>query len=300
MSKYVVAIMSAAEVGALHHIITDELENGVLDVENQALLSNAQAKLDEALRTAGESLSPAVPASKPVKPHSPESFRAYECFKLQWMLDHKHTLQELLCELDAYSEDCGDAGSMQEPLVCSGDGRASESYHQLVGVRKKLLNLKLKGDTKMSENGCRVFPIITNAVQKEYEKCSMNTKSSDRTPEICGYYGRACGQMDKNEGANRMLCNHCPLVEVANSLRGGEGYRSVYQLTPDMLSVLKQKLFYDSECDEFQRLSDEERDSVASIAFYDQIPNEIVFHAFEGISFVDEDFFCGGCEEEAK
>ena len=51
MSKYVVAIMSAAEVGALHHIITDELENGVLDVENQALLSNAQAKLDEALRT---------------------------------------------------------------------------------------------------------------------------------------------------------------------------------------------------------------------------------------------------------
>lgn len=152
----------------------------------------------------------------------------------------------------------------------------------------------------MSENGCRVFPIITNAVQKEYEKCSMNTKSSDRTPEICGYYGRACGQTDKNEGANRMLCNHCPLVEVANSLRGGEGYRSVYQLTPDMLSVLKQKLFYDSECDEFQRLSDEERDSVASIAFYDQIPNEIVFHAFEGISFVDEDFFCGGCEEEAK
>lgn len=107
MSKYVVAIMSAAEIAALHHIITDELENGVLDVENQALLSNAQAKLDEALRTAGESLSPAVPASKPVEPHTPESFRAYERFKLQWMLDHKHTLQELLCELDAYSEDCG-------------------------------------------------------------------------------------------------------------------------------------------------------------------------------------------------
>lgn len=117
----------------------------------------------------------------------------------------------------------------------------------------------------MSENGCRVFPLITDAVQKEYEKCSMNSKSPDLTPDICGY--------------------------------DGEGYRSVYQLTPDMLSVLKQKLFYDSECDEFQRLSDEERDSVASIAFYDQIPNEIVFHAFEGISFVDEDFFCGGCEE---
>lgn len=152
----------------------------------------------------------------------------------------------------------------------------------------------------MSEKGCHVFPIITDAVQKEYEKCSLNSKSPDLSPNICGYYGRACRQMDKDEGANRMLCDHCPLVVVANSLRDGEGYRSVYQLTQDMLSVLKQKLFYDSECDEFQRLSDEERDSVASIAFYDQIPNEIVFHALEGISFVDEDFFCGGCEEDAK
>lgn len=97
-----------------------------------------------------------------------------------------------------------------------------------------------------------------------------------------------------------MGCVRCPLVDVANALRDERPYMSVYQLTPDMLSVLKQKLFYDSECDEFQRLSDEERDSVASIAFYDQIPNEIVFHAFEGISFVDEDFFCGGCEEDAK
>lgn len=59
----------------------------------------------------------------------------------------------------------------------------------------------------MSEKGCHVFPIITDAVQKEYEKCSLNSKSPDLSPNICGYYGRACRQMDKDEGANRMLCD---------------------------------------------------------------------------------------------
>lgn len=113
MSKFVVAILSAAEISALHHIISDELVNGVLDVENQALLSNVQAKLDEALRAAGHSYSPAI-ASAPCKPNTPESFRAYERFKLKWMSDHGHTLQELFCELDELSENCQNAGSIQE------------------------------------------------------------------------------------------------------------------------------------------------------------------------------------------
>lgn len=113
MSKFVVAILSAAEISALHHIISDELVNGVLDVENQALLSNSQAKLDEALRAAGHSYSPAI-ASTPCKPNTPESFRAYERFKLKWMADHGHTLQELFCELDELAENCQNAGSIQE------------------------------------------------------------------------------------------------------------------------------------------------------------------------------------------
>lgn len=115
MSKHIFLILSAAEIDALRHIITDELENGVLDTENQALLSNAQATMDEALRAAGYSRSSAT-ANSPCTPNTPESFRAYEQFKLKWMSDHGHTLQELFCELDAYSEDCGDAGSMQELL----------------------------------------------------------------------------------------------------------------------------------------------------------------------------------------
>lgn len=113
MSKHIFLILSAAEIDALRHIITDELENGVLDTENQALLSNAQATMDEALRAAGYSRSSAT-ANSPCTPNTPESFRAYEQFKLKWMSDHGHTLQELFCELDELSENCQNAGSIQE------------------------------------------------------------------------------------------------------------------------------------------------------------------------------------------
>ncbi len=54
------------------------------------------------------------------------------------------------------------------------------------------------------------FPVITKSLQEEYEKKSIG--SQDKTPEICGYYDRACSQIDKTEGANRMPCQHCGLA----------------------------------------------------------------------------------------
>lgn len=56
-----------------------------------------------------------------------------------------------------------------------------------------------------------MFPIITRTLQESYEKDSKD--SPDSTPEICGYYGRACRQIDKEEGASRMLCNDCSLAK---------------------------------------------------------------------------------------
>lgn len=55
-----------------------------------------------------------------------------------------------------------------------------------------------------------VFPVITKAGQKMFEKAVEG--QSDSTPMICGYYGRACRQMEKAEGANRALCMGCPLA----------------------------------------------------------------------------------------
>jgi hypothetical protein len=58
-----------------------------------------------------------------------------------------------------------------------------------------------------------VFPMITKSLQEAYEQGTIG--SQDKTPELCGYYGRACRQLDKPEGANRMLCQGCGLAKYA-------------------------------------------------------------------------------------
>lgn len=58
------------------------------------------------------------------------------------------------------------------------------------------------------------FPVVTEDVQRRYE-AAMNRKSPASMPMICGYRGRACRQLGKEEGANRMSCSHCPLARFA-------------------------------------------------------------------------------------
>jgi len=57
------------------------------------------------------------------------------------------------------------------------------------------------------------FPIITRLIQMQFEREERG--KVDRTPMICGTYGRACQQMDKREGANRANCMYCPLAAFA-------------------------------------------------------------------------------------
>jgi hypothetical protein len=56
--------------------------------------------------------------------------------------------------------------------------------------------------------------IITKSLQEAYEQGTKG--SQDLTPDICGYYGRACRQIDKEEGANRALCMGCGLNHYVN------------------------------------------------------------------------------------
>ena len=65
-----------------------------------------------------------------------------------------------------------------------------------------------------------MFPIIMKRNQKKYE----NTTVNDKTPEICGFRGRACRQMNKSEGANRMLCNNCSLAEMTTDFMSNAGF----------------------------------------------------------------------------
>lgn len=56
-----------------------------------------------------------------------------------------------------------------------------------------------------------MFAIVTKESQKNYEQGMQD--NTDLTPDICGYHGRGCRQMDKTEGCNRALCHGCGLAE---------------------------------------------------------------------------------------
>ncbi len=62
-----------------------------------------------------------------------------------------------------------------------------------------------------------MFAIITEEIQKNFENACKG-KTPSRLPNICGYCGRACRQMNKEEGANRAICTGCPLAEYAEAI----------------------------------------------------------------------------------
>lgn len=70
------------------------------------------------------------------------------------------------------------------------------------------------------KRGDGIFPIITEKKQKDFEEsCIKNDIAGDASkcgvPCICGYYGRACYQMD--DKANRFLCIGCALAEFSKA-----------------------------------------------------------------------------------
>lgn len=58
---------------------------------------------------------------------------------------------------------------------------------------------------------------------------------------------------------------------------------SVYELTRDQLDELKTAYFYQYEVQDI--LSED-------IIYPEQIPDEVIFNHYDGIMFVDEDFYC--------
>lgn len=60
------------------------------------------------------------------------------------------------------------------------------------------------------------FPVITKEKQKFYENFCLNNSLFNNTPEICGYYGRACRNMGKR--ANSMLCGDCNLSHFTSTV----------------------------------------------------------------------------------
>lgn len=65
------------------------------------------------------------------------------------------------------------------------------------------------------EDSGRVFAVITKRLQREYEQWAKGSR--DETPDICGYYGRACRHFEEEEGANRALCQGCGLANYCKN-----------------------------------------------------------------------------------
>ena len=57
--------------------------------------------------------------------------------------------------------------------------------------------------------------VMTEKVQALFEKA--NEGLTDRPPEICGIYGRACHEMGRNP--SRMPCLHCPLAKFLDEAK---------------------------------------------------------------------------------
>lgn len=58
-----------------------------------------------------------------------------------------------------------------------------------------------------------MFPIITKEKQAAFEAAYKGNTIMENLPMLCGYCGRACYQLGKEEGANRMICTGCPLAK---------------------------------------------------------------------------------------
>lgn len=57
--------------------------------------------------------------------------------------------------------------------------------------------------------------VMTEKVQALFEKA--NQGGLDKTPCICGYYGRACRKMGTKPDS--MLCTHCPLAKFLDEAK---------------------------------------------------------------------------------
>lgn len=62
---------------------------------------------------------------------------------------------------------------------------------------------------------------------------------------------------------------------------------NVYELNDEQLSQLKWNLYYGDESIEIPL---DIVDQIESYDYPDMIPNELVFHLYEGIDFVEDDF----------
>lgn len=72
-------------------------------------------------------------------------------------------------------------------------------------------------------------------------------------------------------------------------------HKTVYDLTKDELSELKESYFYqllDNDDEVLWALNNPNLQDIENVMSPEQIPDSVIFEHYTGISFVDDDFFC--------
>ena len=67
----------------------------------------------------------------------------------------------------------------------------------------------------------------------------------------------------------------------------------VTELNRAQLEELKNNLYWNLDGEQFENLTDEEREFVLTATHPNEIPDELVLKNYNGIEFVEDDFFCG-------
>lgn len=70
-------------------------------------------------------------------------------------------------------------------------------------------------------------------------------------------------------------------------------YKNVRELNTEQMEYLKFCLWYSEDGDNYfyNQLSDEDKNIINGCYSWDDIPDEVVIRAYDGISFCDEDFW---------
>ena len=68
---------------------------------------------------------------------------------------------------------------------------------------------------------------------------------------------------------------------------------TVYELNQEQLDELKNNLYWNLDGEQYGDITDEEKRLILEASHPNDIPNELVFKNYDGIHFVEDDFFCG-------
>lgn len=97
-----------------------------------------------------------------------------------------------------------------------------ESFTTLDDLRAGVARYFTKSETPIVERLCdfshkRFTDDVAQNSYRDFTATCARTYDLPNLPDICGYLGRACRCMDKEDGANTAICTDCPLARFAGT-----------------------------------------------------------------------------------